>query len=339
MKKIRVAQIGIGHDHASGIFNAMWEMNDEVELVGYCTTEDDVPGFQKDRSEEYHGKPILTLEEILSDKSLDAITVETIDSQLTKYAKMALDACFPVHMDKPGGIDQTAFEEMCDTAKAKGLPLSIGYMYRFNPALREFEERYKAGEFGDILYINTEMSCYHNAWKRTWMEDYPGGMMYFLGCHLVDLIYRFQGDPLEVIPLNAKSGLDGTNAYDNAFAAFRYPKGVSFARTTATERSGYSRRNVLIVTEKCTFELRPTEYRSSDEPDADGDLLKTDYYLTTETAWRARGEKQTTEEYHRYKNMLRAFFKSVQEVTPLPCTPDYEKRLHRLLLEACGAGK
>ena len=339
MKKIRVAQIGIGHDHASGIFNAMWEMSDEVELVGYCTTEDDVPGFLTDRTEEYHGKPVLTLEEILADKSLDAITVETVDSVLTKYAKMALDAGFPVHMDKPGGIDQTAFEEMCDTAKAKGLPLSLGYMYRFNPALREFEERYKAGEFGDILYVNAEMSCYHKPWKRNWLANYPGGMMYFLGCHLVDLIYRLQGEPLEVIPMNAKSGLDGATGIDNAFAAFRYPKGTSFARTSATERGGYRRRNVLIVCENGTFELRPTEYRSSDEPGADGDLLKTDYRHTADPAWRANGEMQTTEEYHRYKNMLRAFFSSVQNGTPLPCTPDYEKRLHKVLLQACGEEK
>ena len=336
MKKIRIAQIGTGHDHASGIFNALWEMSDEVELVGYCTMEDDAPGFLGDRSADYHGMPVLTLEEILSDKSLDAVTVESIDSRLTKYAKMALDAGFPVHMDKPGGVDQAEFEALCDTAKEKNLPLSVGYMYRFNPALLEFEKRYKAGEFGDILYINAEMNCYHNPWKRTWLEDYPGGMMYFLGCHLVDVIYRLQGEPLEVIPLNAKSGMDGTNAYDNALAAFRYPKGVSFARTTATERGGYSRRNILIVTEKGTFELRPTEYRSSDEPGEDVDLLKTDYYLTTETAWRARGEKQTTEEYHRYKDMLRSFLKSVREGIPLPYSPDHEKKVHELLLKACG---
>ena len=336
MKKIRVAQIGIGHDHASGIFNAMWEMNDEVELVGYCTMEDDVPGFQKDRSEEYHGKPILTLEEILSDKSLDAITVEAIDSRLTKYAKMALDAGFPVHMDKPGGVDQAEFATLCDTAKSKGLPLSVGYMYRFNPALLEFEERYKSGEFGDILYINAEMNCRHNPWKREWLSDYPGGMMYFLGCHLVDVIYRLQGEPLEVIPLNAKSGLDGVDSYDNAMAAFRYPKGVSFARSTATERGGYSRRNIVIVTEKGTFELRPTEYRSSDEPGADVDLLKTDYRLTVDTAWRASGEIKTTPEYHRYKDMLRAFFKAVRVGTELKYSPEYEKNLHALLLKACG---
>lgn len=336
MKKLRAAQIGIGHDHASGIFNAMWEMSDEVDLVGYCTMEDDRHAFASDRTAEYHGKPVLTLEEILSDESLDCVTVEAGDEQLTKYAKLALEAGFPVHMDKPGGIDQTEFAEMCDLAKAKGLPLSVGYMYRFNPALLEFEELYKSGELGDILYINAEMSCYHNPRKRNWLADFPGGMMYYLGCHLIDLIYRLQGEPLEVIPLNAKSGLDGAPSFDNALAALRYPKGVSFARTSATERGGYQRRNIVIVCEKGTFELTPTEYRSVNEPNADVDMLKTDYHLTTDTAWRACGEMKTTEAYHRYKNMLRAFFKAVQDGSELRYSTDYEKRLHALLLKACG---
>ena len=335
MGKIRVAQIGTGHDHASGIYNAMWEMSDEVEIVGFCTPEDDENAFSSDRSADYHGAKPVTMEEILSDRSIDAITVEAVDKKLTKYAQIALDAGFPVHMDKPGGIDQASFEAMCDTAIRKNLPLSIGYMYRFNPALLEFEERYRAGEFGDILYINAEMSCFHNARKREWLAEYPGGMMYYLGCHLVDIIYRLQGEPIEVIPLNAASGMDGAHGVDNALAAFRYPKGVSFARTTGTERGGYSRRNIVIVTEKGTFELRPTEYRSSDEPGADGDMLKTDYHLTTETAWRACGEIKSTEPFHRYKDMLRAFFAAVKGEGQLAVDPEYEKKLHKLVLEAC----
>ena len=339
MKKLRVAQIGIGHDHASGIFNAMWEMNDEVDLVGYCTTEDDRHAYVTDRTPEYHGKPVLTLDEILSDKSLDAVTVETGDEQLTKYAQIALDAGFPVHMDKPGGLDQAAFETMCDTAAKKHLPLSIGYMYRFNPALLELEEMLKRGELGEVLYINAEMSCFHKAPKRKWLEDFPGGMMYFLGCHLIDLIYRIQGEPLEVIPLHAKSGLEGANCFDNALTALRYPKGVSFARTTGTEMGGYSRRNIVVVCEKGTFELSPTEYRSSDEPGADGDMLRTNYHLTNDIAWRANGEIKITEPYHRYKDMLRAFFQCVREGRESAYSPEYEEKLHALLLKACGEEK
>ena len=147
-----------------------------------------------------------------------------------------------------------------DTAEEKGLALQLGYMYRFNPAILGLYERVKRGELGDILYINAEMNCFHKPRKREWLRDYPGGMMYFLGCHLVDIIYRLQGEPLEVLPLHASSDLDGVHSYDVGFAAFRYPHGTSFARSTCVERGGFHRRQIVVVGSKATVEIRPTEY-------------------------------------------------------------------------------
>ncbi|MBQ3866285.1 MAG: Gfo/Idh/MocA family oxidoreductase [Clostridia bacterium] len=335
MKKLRVAQIGTGHDHASGIFTALREMTDEVEILGYWTPDDDRDAFTNDRWSEYGDLPRIGPEEIFKPGAVDAVTVETEDLRLTKYAAMALEAGIPVHMDKPGAPDQASFAAMCDLASKKDLPLSLGYMYRFNPAIRELLEALEKGALGSVLHVNAEMSCRHRPWKRAWLEDYPGGMMYFLGCHLVDLIYRLQGEPLEVVAMNAATGMDGVDAVDQGFAVFRYAKGASFARASAAERGGYARRNVVIACEEGTFELLPTERISV--PGGNADLLKTDYHLTTDTAWRASGEWKTTPEYHRYKPMLRAFLERVRgEREETVFTPDYEKRLHALLLRACG---
>ena len=41
MKKLRVAQIGTGHDHASAVFEALYAMEDRVEPVAWCIPEDD----------------------------------------------------------------------------------------------------------------------------------------------------------------------------------------------------------------------------------------------------------------------------------------------------------
>ena len=42
-----------------------------------------------------------------------------------------------------------------------------------------------------------------------WLGSVPGGMMFFLGCHLVDLIMQIQGMPQRVIPMNKATGLNG----------------------------------------------------------------------------------------------------------------------------------
>ena len=41
MKKIKIAQIGIGHDHANAIFDALNRLTDVFDVVGYAEVEED----------------------------------------------------------------------------------------------------------------------------------------------------------------------------------------------------------------------------------------------------------------------------------------------------------
>ena len=102
MRKLRVVQIGVNHDHASAIFKTMVQMSDVFEIVGYCIPEDEPPR-EKALSEVYAPYPELTLEQIAADKTIDCATIETFERNLTKYATFALELGLPVHMDKPGG--------------------------------------------------------------------------------------------------------------------------------------------------------------------------------------------------------------------------------------------
>ena len=183
------------------------------------------------------------------------------------------------------------------------------------------------------------MNCFHKPRKREWLRDYPGGMMYFLGCHLVDIIYRLQGEPLEVLPLHASSDLDGVHSYDVGFAAFRYPHGTSFARSTCVERGGFHRRQIVVVGSKATVEIRPTEYpcpperRPADQPHAS---QLTDAAFCDSTEWHAFGETETCRPYHRYEAMLRSFAAIARGEMKKTYTAEYEKNLHRLVLSAAG---
>lgn len=42
--------------------------------------------------------------------------------------------------------------------------------------------------------------------------------MFFLGCHLVDIVYMMCGEPEEIIPLNISTNNDGINSLDYGFA-------------------------------------------------------------------------------------------------------------------------
>lgn len=334
MEKIRIAQIGTEHDHASEAFHTLRLLDDVCEVAGFCLIDEDGSELYEERKKRYDGCPRLSLEEILLDPSIGAVTVETSDRLLTKYALLALERGKAVQMDKPGSADQASFEAICDLAAAKGLPLQLGYMYRFNPVLTDLYRRIEAGEFGEILYVDAEMNCLHGEKKRRWLGGYPGGMMYFLGCHLVDIVYRIQGEPLDVTPMNAASGEDGVDSLDQGLALFCYPKGVSLVRTTCVERGGYMRRQIVVVGTKGTCEIRPTEYFAP-EPEGIRDLA-TDYRCAFGTRFHDDAPFVRSPLYHRYEAMLRFFCELAAGRAENPYTPEYEKALHRLLLKACG---
>lgn len=341
MKRLKVAQLGVGHDHAGDVMTTLRRFSDIYDVVGYAIVPEDslnLPQFTYEGKREcYDGIKRLTVDELLCIDGLDAVFVETEDRALTKYALLAAKKGLNIHMDKPGGIAEEEFEELIDTVEANGAVFHVGYMYRYNPAVVKLKKDIADGKLGKILSVEAQMNCSHKFEKRNWLRDYPGGMLYFLGCHLIDLVYSIMGEPCEVIPLSCSSHVDGTTADDFGMAVFRYENGVSFARSTAIEVGGYERRQLVVIGTKGTVELKPLERFVPNRPDIFVPLTTVVRERFSE-GWYDRGNEYTTEPFGRYDAMLTAFAKYVCGEEECPTTPEYERKLHRLILRACGAG-
>ena len=338
MKRIKIAQIGTGHDHAFSPIPTFKKLSDIFEFVGYCTVPEDeynIPQFGNQAHKWAIGDAKqLTLDEILNYPDLDAVCIETEDRALTKYAIMAAEKGLHIQMDKPGGIDDAEFDRLIDIVEKKKLVFHMAYMYRYNPAVIKLKEDIKAGKLGDIISAEGEMDCRHALPKRNWLKAYPGGMLYFLGCHMVDLVYSIMGDPEEIIPLSCSSGLEGTDAKDFGMAVFKYKNGVSVAKSTAVEDGGYERRHLLVVGTKGTVELRPIE--TGAESTEIFNAQKTTVRENFSEAFTSKAECYETEAFGRFDGMFRAFADYINGVRSNPYTYEYERKLHKVLLKACG---
>ena len=104
MKRIKIAQIGVNQNsHGKDIMDTLRKHDDLYEVVGYALPERErerMPG----RLACFEGLPEMTVEEILTDPTIEAVTVETDEIYLTKYARMAAEAGKHIHMEKPGGV-------------------------------------------------------------------------------------------------------------------------------------------------------------------------------------------------------------------------------------------
>ena len=328
---IRVAQIGIGHDHAIVTMDSVIRQNDIFEFVGFCECEDEE--FARPAREQMcpNAKEI-SLEEILNDDTITAVFVEANDWNLTKYARLALEHNKHVHMDKPGSQNHEDYKKTVMLAKEKGLVFHTGYMYRYNPVLMEIFNN--ISDIGEIYSVEAHMDCEHIPEKRKWLEHFKGGMTCFLGCHLIDLVYRLQGEPESVHPFNCTT--DGVAKEDLGFCVFKYKNGLSFIKTCANEFAGFNRRQLVIIGEKGTIEVRPLEWYSKGQYV----LMETEYSVSLKEGnsgkWSYLPQKKTCAPFNRYDLMTKSFCQYVLKEKENPYTYEYEIKLHNLLMRACG---
>ena len=153
--------------------------------------------------------------------------------------------------------------------------------------------------------------------------------MFFLGCHLIDLIYQIQGEPDEVIPLSTSTGIDGLDSENLGMAVFKYKGGVSFAKACDDERGGYFRRQLVICGEKGTIEIRPLEMAF--EGSSQYTVSRENY----SDHWLEPWEESQSEVFDRYDGMMRNFAELVRGKEN-PYSYDYEMKLHKLILKSCG---
>ncbi len=329
MKKVRIAQIGTSkNSHGTDIWKTLKRLDGIFEIVGYAMPENEREKFPE-HLKEFEGYREMTVEEILCDPHIDAVTVETEEMYLTKYALQAAKAGKHIHMEKPGSQSLGDFETLINEIKLRGKVFHTGYMYRYNSYIKELVNSVKSGELGEIISVEAQMNCRHITETREWLGQFKGGIMFFLGCHLIDLILQINGKPERIIPLNRSTGFEDISSEDFGMAVFEYKNGVSFAKINSTEMGGFARRQLVVSGTKKTVELKPLERYE------DGGMFtaKTEY---SSEDWSNNGEEERTDLYDRYNNMMTSFAEMVRGEKENPYSYEYELELYKTVLECCG---
>ena len=272
----------------------------------------------------------MTVEEILNHPDLDAVTVECDEVLQTKYALMIAEKGIPLHWEKPDSESEADFDRLIDIISKKNLPFQMGYMYRYNPAVLKLYEDIESGKLGEIYAVEAQMSCPYNDWVRNWENNFKGGIMYYLDCHLVDIIYKVMGEPEEILSLNCPTHINDIDSNDYGFAVFKYKNGISFAKTCSSEIGGFQRRQIVVAGSKGTVELNPIERY------VDGEWMVTDIHEKFDLVWRDEHPSYSTEPFDRYDAMMRGFAEIVRGERINSYTPEYEQNLHKIILMTCG---
>ena len=335
-KRLKTIQIGVEHDHGGVTMESAKKLAHDFEIVAYADPHpEDIVRSNGDRR--FIGDtPILTVEQALNIDGLDCVIIETHDTKLAKYGKLAADLGLPMHVDKPCGTDYASVAKLIDTCKEKNIVFQSGYMYRFNPAVKYALDAAKKGVLGEIFSVEAHMDCEHKPEKREWLNSVPGGMMMFLGCHLVDLILQFAGKPDSIECKSCKTGLEEVNSLDYGMALFNYKNGVSFAKTCAREVGGFGRRQLVVCGSEATIEIKPLEAYFPDTGDMYTEATIVMHKDTNYNWGIDRKRDLRFGPYDRYEAMMHEFAQMVRGEIENPYTYDYEKTLYECIIKACG---
>lgn len=327
-RRIRVGHIGTKHDHSAGKLECVLKYPELFEVVG--VVEDDPEQRRLVQSAPpYTGLPFLT-EEQLFNAGVDCVLAEGFEYDLPFIANRCVQNGVAVHMDKPAGLDLNMFESTLRLAKKKRVPLQMAYMYRYNPAVQDCLRMVREGRLGEIYSVQAIMNTGHSAEKRQWLSRFgKGGIMFFLGCHMVDLIHLFQGAPKNIVPYLHCSGIGGVDAVDQATAVFQYERGVSFAQANACEINGYGRRQLVVCGSEGTYEIHPLECPIRVK------YTKASSAYCYEDRHRELPIPSVARDA-RYDDMLMDFAAMVRGQKENPFTYEYELQTQRMLLAACG---
>jgi predicted dehydrogenase len=318
-----IGQIGTTHAHAAGKIQAVRELPALWTIAGWVEP-DARRAEAMSRVKAYAGLRRLEEAELLANPAVKVVIVETAVEDACATALRALRAGKHVHLDKPGALNHAEFKAMRLEAEQRGLTVQMGYMLRYNPGFELLFDVVRQGWIGEILEIEASMSKQSGDAERAAIGALPGGAMFELGCHPIDVILTLLGRPARVLASSTPTQRDGVK--DNQLAVLEYPRASATVRINVSDPFGGERRRFMVGGTEGTLELLPME-------SGRGTL-----WLTRERGSYKRGRQALAlpSAGGRYTGEFIDLAKVVRGEKPLAWTAAHDVAVHETVLRASG---
>ncbi len=333
-QRVKVGQIGVGHEHASGKMGTLKKLTDEYEVVGIVEPD---PALRKRRenSSPYKGLTWMTEEQLLNTPGLQAVAVEvdSDDDQRMDVAGRCINAGMHIHLDKPGGESFSKFKKVLDEAGRRNLSVQLGYMYRNNLAVQFCQRAVREGWLGQVFEVDCVMSKHSSVGYRKYLSQFRGGTMFIYTCHMIDLVVGLMGKPDRVVPFQRNTRSD-VEMCDNGLTVFEYPKTTATIRTSSLEVEGFKRRQLVVCGDEGTIDIRPLENYGIRPPQP----LTLQLALSKARDSYKKGYQEVPfpEVPARYDNQLIELAQIIRGERENPYPLEHELIVQECLLKACG---
>jgi len=332
-RPLNVLFYGMTHEHAPGKLESLKRLTDEYRVA--AIVDDRWRNAPQHNNETLlcDGLRIVPEAEAWQVPDIDVVFVETANRDLMEIAAEAAKRGLPMHCDKPCGESREPYRTIVETCRAKNLPFQIGYMYRGNPAVRFIWDFVAKGGLGEVTFIEADMNHdYQLAEYPAYISTFKGGILYNLGCHLVDMVLPMaRGRFLSASPFVGDAPGDPPGARTRASAILRFEGTEALIRCSSHMPGGHVCRRFRIDGSNGTIDLCPIER-------FDGGELKLSMLLKRPAEGRPSGPQEIAFgiQTDRYAPQLRELAAVVRGEKPNDQDYDRDLLTHEMTLRACG---
>lgn len=264
---VRVASIGLGWwgkelARAAGAAG--------LDLVScYARTEQS----RREFATELGCAPSSSLEETLTDSSVDAVLIATSHQSHRQLVEAAARSGKHVFIEKPLALSIDDARACVKAAEAAGIVLQVGFQRRRHPAHREMKRLIDEGALGTIETLEANHSLPNRipegAWR--WDEDEsPLGSMTSLGIHQIENFHYLAGPITRVaavsrrgrsVPIDEATAMVfefASGAVGTLVSSFFAPWRISLS-VYGTEGAAFADRDGAALSYQARGENRPTE--------------------------------------------------------------------------------
>ncbi|MBT4482349.1 MAG: Gfo/Idh/MocA family oxidoreductase [Candidatus Latescibacteria bacterium] len=146
-------------------------------------------------------------EELLADKSIEAVYIPLPNNIHLEWIKKAADAGKHILCEKPLGLNGGEAQEALEYARKKGVLLMEAFMYRFHPQWIRAKELISTENIGSLRAVQTFFS-YNNTDPKNIRNilETGGGAVLDIGCYAISTArYLFGREPKRVVSLINRS--------------------------------------------------------------------------------------------------------------------------------------
>jgi predicted dehydrogenase len=117
----------------------------------------------------------------------------------------------------------------------------------------------REGLLGNIFELHGIMGKVVDPAERKTIAASSGGVMFELGCHLIDAMVGLLGKPQAVESHLRTLNRGQDSLADNALAVFEYPQALATIRSCAMDVEGFSRRTLVVCGDQGAITILPLE--------------------------------------------------------------------------------